>query len=249
MSEKLYKKIIDEIASEKGRCKVALMLQNEPLLDEYLVPKIRYIKKCNIDMDITTNGSLINEELVKELEATSIDRINISLDSMDKNTFEKIRPSFKFDEIMKKIDLVANSRLGSRLVINITAQRMNGAEIDDMRNYFKQRGIKTMVSGLSNRAGSVENYDFIKNNDANEREKNYVMDKICLLPFCQFSILSGGDVLLCCQDWEHSILVGNTERSSIKEIWNSDLMREHRLNLLNKKYDKIITCKKCSEIQ
>ena len=47
-----------------------------------------------------------------------------------------------------------------------------------------------------------------------------------------------GKTMLCCDPWEHNI--GDLRENSLQEVWNSERMKEIRLNMLNGK-----KCKEC----
>ncbi len=58
--------------------------------------------------------------------------------------------------------------------------------------------------------------DFLRNKNKVKKMKKYT---ICALPFYQLVILSNGDVVICCMDYDGEIVLGNIFEKSIKEIW------------------------------
>lgn len=56
----------------------------------------------------------------------------------------------------------------------------------------------------------------------------------CYYPFHKLVIDYNGDCMICPSDWEKKLLVGNLHSQTIFEIWNSPVMKEVRLKLINK---------------
>lgn len=53
----------------------------------------------------------------------------------------------------------------------------------------------------------------------------------CFYPFYQVVVDHDGSVLLCTHDWGKKLIVGNLKNQTIHELWNSDVVRQVRLNL------------------
>jgi MoaA/NifB/PqqE/SkfB family radical SAM enzyme len=81
MSDALFKKIVQELIHENlGHVFLEFMCQNEPLMDEDLFKKIRYIKdkgRTGIITMVVTNGSLFTEEKIHELEQSGLDILKL----------------------------------------------------------------------------------------------------------------------------------------------------------------------------
>lgn len=75
-----YTTIIDQLCEIGYNGRVALMLSNEPLLDDRLENMIVYAKSKSqrLFLDITTNGRLLTVELVDNLFRLGLDNININ---------------------------------------------------------------------------------------------------------------------------------------------------------------------------
>ncbi len=67
----------------------------------------------------------------------------------------------------------------------------------------------------------------------------------CYYPFHKLIIDYNGDVMICPSDWEKRLVVGNLNKKSIFEIWNSPGMKEVRLRLINKDRSKA-PCTQCN---
>lgn len=83
----LYKRIIDE---NPQLDRVVLMNWGEPLLHPHLVEMIAYATARNIETHITTNGTLLLEEVMRALLTSGLTRISFSMDGVGE-TYQRIR--------------------------------------------------------------------------------------------------------------------------------------------------------------
>ena len=59
-------------------------------------------------------------------------------------------------------------------------------------------------------------------------------DVMCILPWIHMHPWPNGKTMLCCDSpWEDHI--GDLRENSLKEVWNSEKMKQVRLNMLNGK--------------
>ncbi len=83
----------------------------EPLVREGVEEYIVHLKGLGVaDLSITTNGHLLAERCDR-LIAAGLQRINISLDSLDPIKFERITRTRSYDKVMDGIEAVQKSRL------------------------------------------------------------------------------------------------------------------------------------------
>lgn len=113
----------------------------EPLLRTDLPEIIRRLKsEAGIRVvALTTNGWLL-EKLAPELRAAGLDRINVSVDSLEDTTAGRMNGlGFKVGRVLRGIEAAA--ALGLPIKINTVIQRgVNDHEIPALCAYFRERG-------------------------------------------------------------------------------------------------------------
>lgn len=113
----------------------------EPLLRADVPDLIRVLKQeLGVkDVALTTNGWLL-EKLAPALRAAGLDRLNVSVDSLDDATAGKLNGlGFSVARVLRGIDAAA--ALGMPIKINCVVQRgVNDAEILTLCDYFRARG-------------------------------------------------------------------------------------------------------------
>ena len=113
----------------------------EPLLRAD-VPELVRVLKQEIgvkDVALTTNGWLL-EKLAPALRAAGLDRLNVSVDSLDEATAGRLNGlGFSVTRVLRGIDAAA--ALGFPIKINCVVQRgVNDAELPALAEYFRERG-------------------------------------------------------------------------------------------------------------
>ena len=113
----------------------------EPLLRQDVPELVRRLKQevGLRDVALTTNGWLL-EKLAPGLRAAGLDRLNVSVDSLDDVTAGKLNGlGFKVARVLRGIDAAA--ALGLPIKINCVVQRgVNDHELLALCEYFRARG-------------------------------------------------------------------------------------------------------------
>lgn len=113
----------------------------EPLLRQDVPELVRRLKhEVGLrDVALTTNGWLL-EKLAPALRAAGLDRLNVSVDSLDDVTAGKLNGlGFKVARVLRGIDAAA--ALGLPIKINCVVQRgVNDQELPELCDYFRARG-------------------------------------------------------------------------------------------------------------
>lgn len=98
----------------------------EPLLREDIFDMIRYAKSLGFITSLVTNGMLVDENMALKLKNAGIDKIQISLDSAQKNKNDAIRGDGVFDQVTKhSIPLLVKKGFDITLVATPTSALIN----------------------------------------------------------------------------------------------------------------------------
>jgi GTP 3',8-cyclase len=113
----------------------------EPLVRDGVEDFIAALKGMGVsDLSITTNGHLLAERL-ERLLAAGLDRINISLDSLDAGKFEAITRTKSFGKVMAGIDAAQSSRLKPVKVNAVLVRGINDGEIEAFAEFARERDL------------------------------------------------------------------------------------------------------------
>lgn len=104
MDFELYKKGIKDIIENNITDTVCFHILGEPMIYPQIVQALRYAKQNGLKTDLTTNGSLLTSDRVKTImDENLIDKLNISVETIDENEHECRGSQISFEEYYKKI--------------------------------------------------------------------------------------------------------------------------------------------------
>jgi len=92
------------------------------------------------DLSMTTNGHLLAERC-DTLLAAGLDRINISLDSLNRDKFEQVTRTKAFDQVMAGIDAAQNSALRPVKINAVLVRGLNDDEVEAFAEFARERDL------------------------------------------------------------------------------------------------------------
>jgi MoaA/NifB/PqqE/SkfB family radical SAM enzyme len=183
---------------------------------------------------LTTNGYLMTQELANRLAAAGVDRVSVSIDSMDPEThdgFRGVRGAHQ--RALEALEYVKNS--GIKPYMNITVGHYNAfsEDVEELCRYSEERGYMTFIN-IAIPSGCwqgcfdvmIDEADKTRLIELRKKHKNILRDLWDVFDRkhegvlgCQtlnkLYITPSGDVLPC--SFIH-IKIGNVYESSLKEI-------------------------------
>jgi GTP 3',8-cyclase len=113
----------------------------EPLVRPGVEDFIARLKTIGVaDLSMTTNGYLLADRCDR-LVAAGMDRINISLDSLNREKFERITRSKTFDQVMAGIDAAQASSLRPVKVNAVLVRGVNDDEVEAFAAFARERDL------------------------------------------------------------------------------------------------------------
>ena len=240
----LYKKIVDEIATENPYTRLWLDFYGEPLLQRFKIYyMVDYAKKKGLkNININTNGTLLNKEMAEMLLDSQINFISIDCDGFSKEVYEKIRVGADRDVTYANIEYILKRKKERGLeypIIEVKVMEMeeNQNEIDQIVEYWRERGAWTTTRRLISWAGSCEEISPVVNAD-----RIACGDAVGIV-----AITWVGKIVNCAMDVDAQYICGDVNKSTIKEIWakrNKEIVCKH----MEHKFDELPDiCKNCTD--
>ena len=238
----LYKKVIDE--AREFVFDINLAHRGESLLHPQLIEAVRYAKSAGLYTRLHTNGSLLTEDLAREVVASGLDRLSFSFDGYTGETYEKIRQGGDFEKTtanivrLLEIKKEQGSRTPETAIEVINFETLAAPELAEARRSFRDRFRDLPLDSftmkeLHNWAGEIEQGD---------RGAQY---SACPFPWNALILYWDGTVYPCTQDFFGHYPVGDVREASLKEIWNSPALIELRSKLAKQDISDIETCSRC----
>ncbi len=245
MSFSLVKKVIDE-ATEHGLCAFNFAGLGEPTLCPDVLKVIRYAKeKGVVDVNMHTNGTRLGPEFNRQLIESGLDRLIISLDSANKEVYEKIRVGASFERVYAGVeDLIRqrNERVSKKPHI-----KANFIEMDEKDPTEKDRFIAHWSDKVNRIA--VLRYLDCQGEERLYHRNNYQQDRSFCCPelWRRLVILSDGTAVLCPRDMKKRHVLGNVQEQSVTDIWTGEKMQRIRDVHRSGKFRELDFCRDCPD--
>ena len=111
----------------------------EPLVRNDSKKIIRELSKLPVELAITTNGILVND-FIPVLKESNIKNINVSLDSLKKETFNSITRRDYFDKVISNINLLLQNKFHVKINV-VLIKGVNDNEVTDFVEWTKDKNI------------------------------------------------------------------------------------------------------------
>ena len=138
ISADMIKKALKDIADRYNPEDILLNITGgEPLMRKDLFEIMDYANKLGFRWGITTNGMLINDDILEKMNKTNMETISVSLDGLKKTheSFRKVPGSFdKIVENLKKLKQVPSIKI---VQVTTVANKKNINELEEIYNLMK----------------------------------------------------------------------------------------------------------------
>lgn len=243
LSWEWFTKIADEIADHPGTL-LRYASDGETLLHPRFVDMVEYAHQAGVKpQNLTTNGYAMDEKTSRALLKAGIDVIDVSLDALRKDTYDRVRRKSNYHRVMsnlhKLIELRDKMKADTKIMVSIVDQPEAAGEVDDFINFWTPLVDRVLVRRFCNVLGLVKSPDHEKTGGRYP----------CPQFWKRVTITCSGHFRFCVEDWRNTSVVGHIEKDSIEKIWKSEAYKRLRNLHLEGRYDEIPECKNCTDWQ
>ena len=225
---------------------ITLYFQGEPLLDDTIIEKIKYLRSNDFYVELSTNAQNISYNVATSLVNSGLNRIVVSMDGISQKTYEKYRTGGNIDNVYDAINNLIKAKhilkkKSPKIIVQFVVFRHNEHEIRLFKKHMKKIKVKTSIKS----AQLVENaIDFLPKNKRFSRYKilndQLILKKLpstpCTRLWTELILLQNGQIAICCQDKNANFLNDNWYKKSINEIWFSEELNKIRIQSIKGKY-------------
>lgn len=254
MDEASFEKIIKSIKGYTDH--VYFHLMGEPFLNKNLKRFLEISGDNGLKVNITTNGTLINEVKDVLINSASLRQINISLHSFEANDNCKDFNEYIYNiidyikEASSKTNIICSLRLwnldgkykgNNNLNVDIFKLFEDEFNLDvNLNEIFKEKNSFKLKDRVYISMGEKFKWPSLKGEESEGRVFCYGLRD-------QIGILVDGTVVPCCLDSDGSIPLGNIFKEDLESIINSDRARSIYDGFSGRKAVEDL-CKKCGFI-
>ena len=218
MDYSLFTKLVDECV--KGEVySIRLSFRGESFLHKRIVDCVRYAKSKGIkEVSTLTNGVRLDEKMFEDIMKAGIDWITISFDGLGE-TYEQIRKPANYERAVQKITNYATiKKKAGRVKPIIKIQSILPAIEEDPKAFYD------VFAPISDMVSANPLIDFLASTKDSPKIENFSCPQI----FQRLVIGADGLCMMCANDEEGRIIVGDATKQTIKEIWHGDELNRVR---------------------
>lgn len=261
MKMPLFHKIIDDYKTRGGAIRFGTF--GEPLMDKTFGEKVDYLKRYPSikKIEVVTNAFFLNEKNASLLMENGVD-VEISLDEMEKATFEKIK-QMDYDVVRGNIldFLKRNDRVSKPVNVNFRVKSsLSRGETENHELFKKLTEHRCTIEltpmdedSITSWAGRFDKEQFYKEHmnsttivkKHNYKEFNKSNTAPCNQAWKWMVVYWDGRVVLCCVDMFSSTVLGNLNEQTIKEVWNGPVFTGIREQMIRRDRFGIPVCQNC----
>jgi radical SAM protein with 4Fe4S-binding SPASM domain len=252
MSLDLFKDIINQCDGKVFD--VLLHMYGEPLINKEIFRMIAYAKEHGVRItSMSTNLTLLTREKAKLLIEAGLDKITLSFDGTDKETFEKVRLGANFEKCLDHLTgfLEVKQEMKAKnpfTVLQVIQMRETEPGLKEFVEKYSKLPVDLLkIKSFDTWAGQIEHKTeemkpstYHRGNINNDR-------KPCPLLWYYMSIRWDGRVVPCCRDYDNHEILGDITKESLMDIWNGKRFQSLRQEHIKGEFENSVLCAKCVE--
>lgn len=258
ISLELYRDIIDQL--HRDLVYLILYFQGEPYLHPLFFHMVEDARKKKIYTMTSTNAHFLTDHLARKTVESGLDRIIISLDGLDQETYEQYRVGGSLNKVMEGTQNLVRWKKALKsstpyIILQFIVFSTNEHQVGEVKKLAKALG----VDKLELKTAQLYNYEdgnpLIPGNEAFSRYKreksgrfriDNPLNNHCLRMWRGCVITWDGLVVPCCFDKDADHRLGDLKLHTFEEIWRGRAYDDYRKKLFSARKE-IDICRNCTE--
>ncbi|MFH1722493.1 MAG: SPASM domain-containing protein [Candidatus Altiarchaeota archaeon] len=246
MDFNFFKKIIDEMSPHIKT--VVLHIWGESLMDKRIFDKISYAKGYDVKTELSTNVTLLDAKITRNIFDSGLDVIYLCLDGVTKETYEGLRKGANFELVTSNISYLLTEKKERNLTrpyvnLQIVDMKATHGEIEKFRKRWSIQGVENInVKSFDTWGGQIDAITELKEKAEDVAEKRFHCPNL----WYHAHIYWDGTLVACDRDFNAAYPLGNV-KDGVMKVWNGAKMRKLREKHLKDDLEDVPSCSKCVE--
>lgn len=231
MGDDMVLRVLQE-AYDCGVRDLGLYATGESFLVKNLAEYVRKAKQIGYRyLFITTNGALATPERARPVLDAGLDSIKFSISAGTREIYKEIQGKDDFDTVIANLKWISNYRKESglkyRIYVTMVYTNRTKTEIEILRDIVVPFIDEWDPHTLTNQCGNMwENNEIGDVPEDNPRGRGAM--QVCFQPFKGFTITSEGYISACVLDYSKDLIVGDLNKTPLREIWQNEIYKNFR---------------------
>ena len=217
-----YERIVGQIAELGEPIEAVFMISyNEPTLDSRFVDQVRAIRDAGLPPATLTNGTGLTPARIDALVVMGGLRfLSINLSTLDRGRYRQDRGGDHLRQVLRNLDYAKDRPVADdmHVVVLGTGDAAHRRDFAAMRERFAGSRFDVRYFEVNDRAGYLE----IGLKAAGGGKRLCGCEHMGSRPLQHLHVNPYGQCLLCCQDYNETVVVGDLTRQSVREVLAGD---------------------------
>jgi radical SAM protein with 4Fe4S-binding SPASM domain len=252
----LFQSIIDQLSPTTFI--VNLYLQGEPLLNPAIGEFIRYAHTKRLYTILSTNGQLLNRNIIKKLVNSGLSKIIISLDGVTEQSYAAYRVGGSLQKVLEGIENLCQEKLNANsklplVELQFIAFEHNQHEINELKNITRRYSVDKLTIKTAQIINPQSNVRSATQRDltryVNNPEGQYMKGRSyrhCFKIWHSMVLTWDGSAAPCCYDKDLTHSHGNIGQASVDELWRGQSIQNFRKKIVTEN-EPFEMCSNCPE--
>ncbi len=263
MDLSLYQNLLDQLSPTLYY--LNLYFQGEPYIHPQFTEMVRVAKSKKIFVSTSTNGHFLTPENARVTIASGLDKLIISLDGTDAESYEQYRVGGNFNKVITGIkEIVEQKKAGGskkpEIILQFLMLKSNQHQVKQILQLGKDLGVDKVE------LKTAQFYEFKEGNplmpddsrfsrykrikaDPEDHPRYEIRNRLpnhCFRMWSSCVVTWDGTVVPCCFDKDATYLMGNLKEQAFGKIWKNEAYRNFRKKILSSRKS-IDICMNCTE--
>ncbi len=203
---------------------------------------------------INSNGHRMTEDRSALFVKHGVRLVNVTIDGATAATAEAIRRNLSFERVEANVKrlLALRDAMGAtypKVRVGMIAMPQTIPEVEPF--LARWRGVADFVGigGFSSRLTSVASAGRASSHIPVSEPPAGRRARACVLPFRDLNVWADGKVVLCCEDWNEELVIGDLRSQTLDAIWHGDAIGRVRASHLQGAGTDVALCARCDSWQ
>ncbi len=263
MDNEFYQELVDHLSP--ALYYLNLYFQGEPYIHPQFAEMVRYAKSKKIYVSTSTNGHFLTPENARATIRSGLDKLIISLDGTDAESYEQYRVGGNFNKVIEGIKEIVSQKkeCGSKkpaIILQFLVMKSNQHQVKQIIQLGKDLGVDRV------KLKTAQFYQFKEGNplmpddprfsrykqiksDPEEHPRYEIRNRLpnhCFRMWGSGVVTWDGAVVPCCFDKDASHKMGNLNEMAFEKIWKNEAYLDFRKKILASRKS-IDICTNCTE--
>lgn len=217
MPMETYERIVGEVAALNEPVEAVFMISyNEPTADSRFLDQVRCLKNAGLNPATLTNGTGLTPKRIDELvELGGLRFLSINISTLDRDRYKNDRGRDHVTQVLRNLDYAKDRPVGEEMDIVVlgTGNEAHKSDFEAIRDRFAGSRFNTKYFEVNDRAGYLQ----IGHTGKDDQRQLCGCDHMGSRPIQQLHINPYGQLILCCQDYNETEIVGDLREQTLRE--------------------------------